>query len=144
MKEREMYLKREENYIENTPKIIVGKMEANIQEIWSDDLHSEPVARLKELNSNERAYNYARKIIVACTKLAPRYGFFIINENMIFFNLQKEIFAWINPDILENNVKIYLPNSQDGQLAMIRSIVTFIKVWLRCDCLFLSEAKQLD
>lgn len=34
-KEREIYLKREENYIEHTPKIIVGKLENNVQEIWT-------------------------------------------------------------------------------------------------------------
>lgn len=78
-KEREAFLRREENYIEGTPKIIVGKLDNNIQEIWVDDLRRESVLRLKELNSDERAMSYARVIIGACVRLAPRYGFFIIN-----------------------------------------------------------------
>lgn len=42
--------------------------------------------KLKELNSSEKAFCYAKTIITACLKLLPRYGPFIINENMIFFN----------------------------------------------------------
>lgn len=88
--------------------------------------------------------NYARTIVSACLHLARRYGYFIINENMIFFNAQRDIFAWINPEILENHVKIYLPNTPDGESAMIRSIITYFKLWLKLDYAFLSEAKRLD
>lgn len=37
-KERELYRKREEKYIDGTPKIILGKADQNMQEIWTDDL----------------------------------------------------------------------------------------------------------
>lgn len=63
---------------------------------------------------------------------------------MVFFNQNKEIFAWINPDILENHVKIYLPDNHDGEGAMMRSIITFLKLWLKFDIAFLSESKHLD
>ena len=52
---------------------------------------------------------------------------------MVFFNGQKDIFAWINPEIIENHVKIYLPNTAEGELAMIRGIVAYLKLWLKCD-----------
>lgn len=68
----------------------------------------------------------------------------MINENMVFFNPQREIFAWINPDILENHVKIFLAMNPEGEQAMIRSIITYLKLWLKCDYVYLSEAKKLD
>lgn len=63
---------------------------------------------------------------------------------MIFFNSRREIFAWINSEILDNHVKIYLPSSPEGELSMIRSIITYFKLWLKCDYPYLSEAKKLD
>jgi hypothetical protein len=63
---------------------------------------------------------------------------------MIFFNQQRDIFAWINPEILENHVKIYLPNTAEGELAMIRSVITYLKLWLKIDYTFLAEAKRLE
>jgi hypothetical protein len=63
---------------------------------------------------------------------------------MVFFNPHREVFAWINPDILENHVKIYLPNNQEGEQAMIRSIVAYLKLWLKCDFTYLTEAKRLE
>ncbi len=82
--------------------------------------------------------------MLACLRLAPRYGNFIINENMVFFNPQRDIFCWINPDILENTVKIYLPSSPEGEAAMLRSILTYLKLWLKADYNFLAESKRLD
>lgn len=102
------------------------------------------MVRLKELNSSEKAFSYARCVMLACLRLAPRYGSFIINENMVFFNPQRDIFAWINPEILENTVKIYLPSSPEGEAAMLRSILTYLKLWLKADYNFLAEAKRLD
>jgi hypothetical protein len=58
---------------------VAKQLENNVQEIWIDDLKSESVARLKELNSDERALGYARVIISACLRLASKYGFFMIN-----------------------------------------------------------------
>jgi len=66
------------------------------------------------MNSGEKAFLYAKKIIQACIGLANFYGFFIVNENMIFFNAQRDVFVWINPDLLENHIKIYLPRNQEG------------------------------
>jgi len=142
-KERELYRKREEKPVEGTPKIILGKAEPTTQEVWTEDLKNEPLGRLKEANSSERAQVYARTIAGACCTLALQYGFFILNENMVFTNPQKEIFAWLNPDIRENHVKIYLPHSHEGEMAMIRSILTYFKLWLKCDYTLLADVKHL-
>jgi hypothetical protein len=112
--------------------------------VWTEEVRGESIVRLKELNSSEKAVEYARSIMGACVELAPVYGYFIINENMIFFNSAREIFAWINPDILENHVKIYLPLTHDGEMAMLRSIITYLKLWLKCDYQLLAEAKHLN
>lgn len=63
---------------------------------------------------------------------------------MVFLNTKGEIFVWINPDILENRVKIYLPASSEGEAAMARSIVTYLKLWLRFDHHYLATANNLD
>lgn len=63
---------------------------------------------------------------------------------MVFFNPQKEVFAWINPDLLENHIKIYLPRTQDGELAMIRSVISYLKLWYKCDYSLFSEVKRLS
>lgn len=102
------------------------------------------MVRLKELNSDERAMGYARVVVGACVRLARRYGFFIINENMVFFNGEREIFAWINPEVIENHVKIYLPTTPEGELAMIRSIIAYLKLWLKLDYNFLAETNKLE
>jgi hypothetical protein len=123
----------------------VGRqLESGHLEIWTEDLRNEPVQRLKELNSDERAHLYARTILLACVRLAPRYGHFIINENMVFFNPHREIFAWINPEVLENHVKIYLPAGPDGEQAMMRSLLAYFKLWLKRDYVPLAEAKHLE
>lgn len=62
---------------------------------------------------------------------------------MVFLNEEKEVSVWINPNILENNVKIYLPPTQQGETTMIRSIISFFKLWLRCDFTKLSQALHL-
>jgi hypothetical protein len=113
-KERELYKRREEKGLEGTPRIILGKAEPSLQEIWCDDIKNEPVSRLKETNSSERGHAYAKKIVAACYALSQHYGFFMINENMIFLSSEKDIFTWINPDIRENHVKIYLPKTPEG------------------------------
>lgn len=77
--------------------------------VWTEDLKKDCLAQLKELNSNEEAFNAARIIIRACLELAPVYGFFIINENMVFMSEDQSVTIWINPNPLENHVKIYLP-----------------------------------
>ena len=76
--------------------------------------------------------------------MVNHYGYFIINENMVFFNQLKEIFAWINPDVCENHVKIYLPHTHEGELAMIRSIITYLKLWFKCDYSLLMDVKHLN
>ena len=63
---------------------------------------------------------------------------------MIFFNSQREVFVWINPDLLENHIKIYLPHNHDGELAMIRSIISYLKLWLRVDYSQLTDLKHLQ
>ncbi len=63
---------------------------------------------------------------------------------MIFTNMRREIFTWINPDIKENHVKIYLPHTHEGELAMIRSILTYFKLWLKCDYSLLTDIKSLS
>jgi hypothetical protein len=82
--------------------------------------------------------------VVACARLANRYGFFILNENMVFMGVRGEVLVWINPDPLENRVKIYLPAGVEGEQAMVRSITAFLKLWLRFDHLYLSSARSLD
>jgi hypothetical protein len=62
---------------------------------------------------------------------------------MVFLNKEKEISVWINPNIFENKVKIYLPPTSQGETTMIRSIVSFFKLWLRCDFTKLGEATHL-
>jgi hypothetical protein len=51
--------------------------------------------------------------------------------------------VWINPDYKENHVKIYLPHTHDGELAMIRSIISFLKLWLKYDYALLADVKNL-
>jgi len=63
---------------------------------------------------------------------------------MIFLTPEREIVAWINPDIMLNQVKIYLPNTKDGELSMIRSIVSYFKLWLKIDHQLLLEATKMD
>ena len=75
--------------------------------------------------------------------MAHHYGYFMINENMIFFNCLQDLFVWINPDLLENHVKIYLPPSPEGELSMVRSILSYLKIWLKCDFNLISDAKRL-
>lgn len=58
-------------------------------------------------------------------------------------NENKEVFVWINPNILENTVKIYLPPTPDGEKTMIRSIVSFLKLWLRCDYNLVMQVNHL-
>lgn len=55
----------------------------------------------------------ARNIIATCQHLKEAYGNFILNENMVFFE-GKQVYVWINPDITENKVKIYLENDEKG------------------------------
>ena len=104
----------------------------------------EPISKLKEYNNTDKAYSYAKTIVGACIALNNQYGYFIINENMIFFNQAKEIFVWINPEICENHVKIYLPHNLEGELAMIRSIIAYLKLWFKCDYTLLTEVKSLN
>jgi hypothetical protein len=145
LKELDCYARREESHIEGTPKVIVARhLPLGVQELWTDDLRNEPLARLRDLSSNEKAFSYARRLLVSCCKLAHRYGYFIINENMVFFNAKGEIFVWINPDILENKVKIYLPANCEGEAAMTRSLVSYLKLWLRFDSQYLATAQSLD
>ena len=115
-----------------------------MQEIWTEDIKNEPVARLKETSSLEKAQSYAKKIMGACCVLSQHYGYFMINENMIFLNAQKEIFTWINPDVRENHVKIYLPHTHDGEMAMIKSIINYFKLWFKCDYNLLTDIKHLS
>jgi len=110
-KELDAFALREEAHIEGTPRIIIGKQLAgSVLEVWTDELRSDSLHRLRELNSNERAFGAARRVLVACVRLAERYGCFILNENMAFLGPQSEVLVWINSDVLENRVKIYLPS----------------------------------
>ncbi len=63
---------------------------------------------------------------------------------MVFFNQKGEIFVWINPEIIENRVKIYLPASSEGESVMTRSITTYLKLWLRFDYQHLGLANNLN
>jgi hypothetical protein len=63
---------------------------------------------------------------------------------MVFSNNNRDIFAWINPEPLENSVKIYLPNSLEGELSMIRGIIAYLKLWLKMDFSILGESKKLE
>lgn len=67
----------------------------------------------------------------------------MLNENMILSDQREQLFIWINPNILENKVKIYLPSSSEGEQAMMRSIISFFKLWLRCDYDYLSQVSRL-
>lgn len=59
---------------------------------------------------------------------------------MIFVNEEKEVRIWINPNVLEHKVKIYLPPTPEGEKSMMRSIVSFLKLWLRCDFIKLEQS----
>jgi hypothetical protein len=85
-KDLEGFKRREERRIEGVPRIVLGKLEGSDQVIWMEELKSEPVARIKEFSVGERGLWYARTIVTACCGLANYYGYFIINENMVFFN----------------------------------------------------------
>jgi len=63
---------------------------------------------------------------------------------MVFSNNNRDIFAWINPEPLENSVKIYLPSSLEGELSMIRGIIAYLKLWLKMDFSMLGESKKLE
>lgn len=82
--------------------------------------------------------------MVACVRLARRYGCFFLNENMVFLGPRGETAVWINPEVLENKVKIYLPSGPEGEQAMVRSITGFLKLWLRFDHQHLASAWSLD
>ena len=40
-------------------------------------------------------------------------------------------------------MKIYLPHSHDGELAMIKSIINYLKLWFKCDYNLLGDIKSL-
>ena len=143
-KEIDNFKQREENPIEGTPKIVIGKYENPFLSIWTEDLKKDALTYLKDLNSSQRALDLAKVVVEACSKLAPVYGYFIINENMAFLSEAREVLVWINPNIFENKVKIYLPPSLEGEQAMMRSIVSFLKLWLRIDYTKLAHATRLD
>ena len=144
-KQLDAFALREEAHIEGTPRIIIGKqLPGGVLELWTDELRTDSLHRLRELNSSERAFGAARRVLLACVRLAERYGCFILNENMVFMGPHSEVLVWINSDVLENRVKIYLPGGSEGEQAMLRSIVTFLKLWLRFDHLYLSSAWSLD
>ena len=143
-KELEGFKRREERNIEGVPHITLGKAEGGQIEVFMDELKPAPIIKLKELNGNERAFAYAKTVIQACCALATHYGLFMVNENMIFFNALREIYVWINPQLIENHIKIYLPRSADGEASMVRSIVSYLKLWLKCDFAPLTECKKLN
>lgn len=142
-KEVEIFKRRECNHIPGTPKIAVEKYEMHVLTVWTQELRKDCLAQLKELNSNQQAFNFAKTITQACLQLVTVYGFFIINENMVFINEEQSVEVWINPNPLENQVKIYLPPTVEGEKAMIRSIFSFLKLWLRCDFFELGQAQHL-
>jgi hypothetical protein len=63
---------------------------------------------------------------------------------MVFLGPRGETAVWINPEVLENRVKIYLPSGPEGEQAMVRSITGFLKLWLRFDYQHLASAWSLD
>jgi len=91
------------------------------------------ISSLKKLGSNFKAFDFAKNISESAFGLSSIYGYFMINENMIFKNVLDDIFVWINPNILSNKVKIYLAKNHEGLKAMIKSIVCFLRLWLRFD-----------
>lgn len=40
-------------------------------------------------------------------------------------------------------MKIYLPHTHEGELAMIRSIITYFKLWLKVDYSQLTDLKSM-
>ena len=68
---------------------MIGNYENLILPIWTEDLKKDALSYLKELNSNHKALAHARGMVEACTKLAAVYGYFIINENMVFLTESK-------------------------------------------------------
>lgn len=52
-KDLEAFSMREENHIEGTPRVIVGKqLPGGLLEVWTDELRGDVLPRLKELNSS--------------------------------------------------------------------------------------------
>lgn len=78
-KEVEFFRKREERYIKGTPKIAVGALQNLVLQVWTENLHKECLWQLKELNSGQKAFSYARTIVETCVALVPCYGYFIRN-----------------------------------------------------------------
>lgn len=73
------------------------------------------------------------------------YGHFMLNENMVFkTTVEEELFVWINPDLMINQSKIFLPESHDGEINMIKSLINYFKLWLHTDYTFMSQAKTLE
>ena len=132
--QREQYIKREIHYIPGTPKLQLGKFipAHHSQEIWITALQTSPIWKLRQSFSAAISYPMARSIIAACQHLKGVYGNFMLNENMVFFE-GKEVYVWINPDIMENKVKIYLEKDEKGERAMVRSVVSYLKLWIKID-----------
>ena len=63
---------------------------------------------------------------------------------MIFSNERQEIVVWINPDILENKVKIYIPKTAEGLKTLIKSIINFLRLWIKFDHTFIAIAKTFE
>lgn len=63
---------------------------------------------------------------------------------MVFLGPKGELLVWINPEVLENKVKIYLPVGPEGEQAMVRSVTGFLKLWLRFDYHRLAASRSLD
>lgn len=55
----------------------------------------------------------------------------------------KKIFIWINPDIFANTSKIFLPQTKEGEISMIKSLINYFKLWLQAQYSTLSEVKTL-
>ena len=85
-KELLLFQQRHENTVPGTPRLLIQQQDHTYMSLITEPLIKASLSKLKELNSNEQAFRYARTIISACVQLAPIYGFFMINENMVFSN----------------------------------------------------------
>ena len=63
-KDLDAFALRGQAHIEGTPRIILGKqLPGALLEVWTDELKADPLPRLRELNSGERAFAVARRVV---------------------------------------------------------------------------------
>jgi hypothetical protein len=63
---------------------------------------------------------------------------------MVFITKSRKTFIWINPDIFINSPKIYLPQTREGEISMIKGLVNYLKLWLQTQYSTLAEVKTIE